>query len=144
VVPGPKLQHNLLLSHCTEVTVKDSRLDTSPFGSGLALVKCTNVKVNNCEIARNGYYGLLVTECAKISATGNLIEGNDRSGVMVEFLYGGSEEIEVRENLIHYNNGFGLESYSAKNLTSEKNTYVGNGSLKVQEKLSNDRYIIMH
>lgn len=144
VVPGPKLQHNLLLSHCTDVTVKDSRLDTSPFGSGLALTKCKNVTISNCEIARNGYYGLLITECAKISATGNLIEGNDRSGVMVEFLYDGSDDIQLKNNLIHYNNGFGLESYSAKDLQAEKNTYAGNGSAEQQEKISDEQFIMMN
>ena len=143
VVPGPRLQHNLLLSHCTKVVVKDSRLDTSPFGSGLALTKCKNVSVSNCEIARNGYYGMLITESTKISVSGNLIEGNDRSGVMVEYLYHGSEEIELKSNLIHYNNGFGLESYSARKLVSEENVFVGNGRLDEQQKVSVDKFIIM-
>jgi hypothetical protein len=40
VVPGPKLQHNLLLTHCVNVNVRDSRLDTSPYGSGIAIDHC--------------------------------------------------------------------------------------------------------
>src|SRR5262249_5020416 len=37
IVPGPRLQHNLLLSHCREVEVLHSRLSTSPNGSGVAI-----------------------------------------------------------------------------------------------------------
>jgi hypothetical protein len=145
VVPGPKLQHNLLLSHCTDVFVKDSRLDTSPYGSGLALTKCTNAKITRCEIARNGYYGLLITECAKISASGNLIEGNDRSGVMVEFLDSGSEAIEVSNNRIQYNNGFGVECYAGRNIKTANNTYAGNGTdQKSDEKISAEKFIMMN
>ena len=59
VVPGPKLQHNLLLTHCSDVTIEDSRLDGSAYGSGLALHACTDVTVSNCEIARNAHYGIL-------------------------------------------------------------------------------------
>ncbi len=143
VVPGPKLQHNLLLTHCSGVTIKNSRTDTSPHGSGIALAQCKNASVLSCEIARNAYYGLLISECSNISISRNLIEGNDRSGIMVEFLYKGSEAIQVNDNLIHYNNGFGLESYAAHNLKSEKNRYVGNGTQNEQEKISDKRFIIM-
>ena len=144
VVPGPKLQHNLLLTHCVDVIVRNSRLDTSPHGSGIALNNCKNAKVLACEIARNAFYGLSVTECSGALIDGNLIEGNDRSGVMVEYLYDSSENIEISNNLIHYNGGFGLESYAARNLKSEKNRYAGNGSSKEQEKLRDDKFIVMH
>ena len=143
VVPGPKLQHNLLLTHCSEVSVTNSRMDTSPHGSGIALAQCKNASVLSCEIARNAYYGLLISECSNISISRNLIEGNDRSGIMVEFLYKGSEAIQVNDNLIHYNNGFGLESYAAHNLKLEKNRYAGNGTQNEQEKISDKRFIIM-
>ncbi|OFX30722.1 MAG: hypothetical protein A2W92_18935 [Bacteroidetes bacterium GWA2_42_15] len=143
VVPGSKLQHNLLLTHCSEVSVTNSRMDTSPHGSGIALTKCKNANISACEIARNAYYGLLITESSEIVVSGNLIEGNDRSGVMVEFLYNSSENVGVSNNLIHYNNGFGLESYAAHNLKSANNIYAGNGKLKEQERVSEEKFIIM-
>jgi hypothetical protein len=37
VVPGPRLQHNLLITRCTGVLVDGSRLVNSPHGCGLAL-----------------------------------------------------------------------------------------------------------
>lgn len=142
VVPGPKLQHNLLLSHCVNFEVNDCRLVTSPFGCGVTLTACKNGKIQNCEIARNAHYGCLITESSDISVIACLIENNDKSGVMAEFLSKGSENIEVSDNLIHYNNGFGIESYSTKNLKTLGNTLTGNSNPE-QQKTSNEKYIIM-
>ena len=75
--------------------------------------------------------------------TGNLIEGNDRSGVMFEFLYKGSENITVTNNLIQYNNGYGVESYSASKINVLNNNYAGNGNTDIQQKISADQFIIM-
>lgn len=143
VVPGPRLQHNLLLSHCRKVTIKDGRFDTSPNGSGIALDHCNYITIANCEIARNGYYGVVMLECKNISLAANLIEANDRSGVMVEFLRDGSDNVSIKGNRIQYNNGYGVEMYSAKNSKSENNRYTGNGKITAQEKISNEKYIVM-
>jgi parallel beta-helix repeat protein len=142
VVPGPKLQHNLLITHSKNIEVKDCRLVTSPNGSGLALNACENTKVKSCEIARNAYYGLLITESENITVSGSLIEGNDRSGIMAEFLSKGSDNITVTGNLIHFNNGFGIESYSATNINTNGNTLTGNRKPN-QQKVSSEKYIIM-
>lgn len=144
VVPGPKLQHNLLLSHCTNVSIKDSRMDTSPHGCGIALTSCYDVTVSNCELARNAWFGLLVTESKNISISGSLVEANDQSGIMVQYLYRGSENVTVNNNLIHYNNGFGVEAYAGKNIKSANNNYAGNGTdMKSNEKITSEEYIIM-
>ncbi len=144
VVPGPRLQHNLLLTHCNNLTIKNSRLDTSPFGSGLAIGHCTMALIENNEIARNGWYGLLITESQQIVVQGNLLEGNDRSAVLCEFLYRGNSEIKLKDNLVQYNNGYGLETYRVKHLSSSNNTYLGNASKDSQEKISDDPYLIMN
>ncbi|HEV7350653.1 right-handed parallel beta-helix repeat-containing protein [Telluribacter sp.] len=143
MVPGPKLQHNLLLTHCEKVTVQDSRLDTSPFGSGIALSHCRDVTIQENEIARNAYYGILISESKQVAVQGNLIEGNDHSGVMIEYLSLGSEEITVRNNFIQYNNGYGVESYAARQTKVDLNTYIGNGNHTHQEKISSDKYLVM-
>jgi len=145
VVPGPKLQHNLLLTHCSNISMKDSRLDTSPHGCGISLTNCSEATVANCELARNAWFGILVTESKNISISGNLIEANDRSGIMIQFLYGGSENVTVSNNLIHYNNGFGVEAYAGKNIRTANNTFAGNGAdQKSNEKISTEKYIIMN
>lgn len=145
VVPGPKLQHNLLLSHCKNITINDSRLDTSPHGCGIALTNCTDATVANCELARNAWFGLLLTESKNITATGNLIEANDRSGIMAQFLYRGCENVTMSKNLIQYNADFGVESYSGKNIISSGNTFSGNGrDQKSNEKISTEKYLIMN
>lgn len=143
VVPGPKLQHNLLLTHCTDVTIRGSRMDTSPFGSGISMDHCTNVLVENCEIARNAYYGVLLAECKNVLVKNNLVEANDKDGVMMEFLYQGNENITIQNNLIHFNTGYGIASYAAKNSQVHNNTCNGNGKELKQEKLNNEKFIIM-
>ncbi len=145
VVPGPRLQHNLLLTHCSNIRVKDSRMDTSPHGCGIAFTNCTDASVSNCELARNGWFGMLVTESKNINLSGNLVEANDRSGIMIQYLYHGSENVTVSKNLIHYNNGFGIETYAGKNIKVSENKYAGNGTdLKSNEKISLDKTIIMN
>jgi parallel beta-helix repeat protein len=143
VPPGAKLNHNLLLTHCSSLEIKGSRFSTSAFGCGIALEHCQDVSVTSCEVARNAYYGILVTESKNVSITNNLIEANDRTGVMIEFLQNGSDKISVSDNLIHFNNGYGVESYAARNLKVEKNKYAVNGNDKAQEKLSTEKFIIM-
>ncbi|WP_158862877.1 right-handed parallel beta-helix repeat-containing protein [Maribellus comscasis] len=142
IVPGPKLQHNLLLSHCSDVTVKNCRMVTSPHGSGVALTNCKNVNIDSCEVARNAYYGIVVSESQNVTVSNCLVEGNDRSGIMAEYLFNGSENISLKNNLIHYNNGFGIESYSTKNLVTNGNTLIGNFK-KNQRNISDEKKVIM-
>ena len=141
VVPGPKLQHNLLLTHCSDIRVEDSRLDTSPYGSGIALEKCRSARINRNEIARNAYYGVLIAESQDISLAQNFVEGNDRSGIMVEFQHRGSKNITATNNQIQFNDGYGIESYAAENSGFTANTYVGNSQDK--EKISSEKFILM-
>ena len=143
VVPGPKLQHNLLLSHCSSVKVQDSRLATSPHGTGIALDHCSDVSITNNEISRNSYHGVLISESKNIDVKNNLIEANDYCGVMIEFLHSGSENITVSNNIIHFNNGYGIESYAAKNGKQENNTLISNGANTSQQKISTEKQITM-
>jgi hypothetical protein len=83
-----------------------------------------------------------LSESKKITAKNNLIEGNDRSGVMLEFLFNGCEDVSISNNIIHYNNGYGVESYAAKNIKSENNKYAGNGN-RDQQKISAEKFIVM-
>lgn len=144
VAPGARQLHNLFLTHCSNATISDSRSDTSPLGCGIALSDCAGVTVKNCETARNGWTGILVTESRNISITGNLIEANDSEGILLQYLFAGSENVLVSNNLIHYNQGFGIASYAGKNIKTVNNTFAGNGSdLKSDEKISSEKYIIM-
>jgi parallel beta-helix repeat protein len=143
VSPGQKLLHNLLLVHCKDINVRGCRLVNSPYGSGVALDHCANVSVSNSEISRNGYYGLLISESEKVTVTNNLIEGNDRSGVMMEFLQNGSQYINITNNIAQYNAGYGIEGYSVRNSNIQQNSFAGNDNDKEQQKLSSEKYIIM-
>jgi len=142
VPPGPRLTHNLLLVHCSGVSITGSRLVTSPSGCGIALDHCRDVSVGNCEIARNGYFGILLSESKRVSLQRNLVEANDRSGIMAEFLFNGNGHITIRNNRIQYNNGYGVEAYAADNSIVENNVYEGNGSSQSQQKISPEKFIM--
>jgi parallel beta-helix repeat protein len=143
VPPGFHLLHNLLLTHCSAVKVTDCRLVTSPLGSGIAVEECNDVLIGTCEVARNGYYGIDIVESSKVLVTGNLVEANDRSGIMVEFQYKGCSNITVTKNRIQYNTGYGIESYAVKNGATTLNTLAGNGNKTEQQKVSLEKTIVM-
>ncbi len=143
VAPGPKLLHNLLLAHCHNIRISGSRLVTSPNGSGISLDHCSKATINNCEIARNGYYGVLLSESSQVSITGNLVEANDQSGILTEFLFKGNDHITISNNRIQYNNGYGVESYAASQSNFTGNTYEGNGNNAIQQKVSAAKVIQM-
>jgi parallel beta-helix repeat protein len=142
VVPGPRLQHNLLITRSSDVAVTGCRMVNSPHGSGLAIAHSKNVTVTNCEIARNAWYGLLITESSGITVKGNLIEANDRSGIIAEYLSKGSVDVAIDENIIQYNNGCAIESYFAKNIKTYGNMLTGNREPD-QQKISDEKFIIM-
>ncbi|MDF2188190.1 right-handed parallel beta-helix repeat-containing protein [Paraflavitalea sp. CAU 1676] len=143
VPPGQKLLHNLQLLHCQDARVTKCRLVTSPLGSGIAIDQSTKVIIDSCEIARNGYYGVLIAESKHVSVLNSLIEANDRSGVMVEFLYRGSTNITATGNKIQFNAGYGIAAYGAGNTRFEKNTLLSNGNSTDQQKISAARSIQM-
>jgi len=108
VVPGYGFHHNLHLTHIKDCTVRDNRLDTSPWGSGLDLSFSSNCLVINNEVARNKLAGIRCTESEKIQVLGNLAEGNDEDGIQFDALMDGSSNIEVRGNTMRNNGKSGL------------------------------------
>jgi len=138
VVPGPRLQHNLLLQRVEGGVVRDSRFDTSLHGAGVVLDHCRSLDLKDCEIARNAWHGVLLSECSGIVVSENLIEGNDGCGILSEFLYKGSSNLKIRKNRIRYNNGYGVEAFAVKNLSVSGNCYDRNGKLGAQEHLCSD------
>jgi parallel beta-helix repeat protein len=143
VPPGFHLVHNLLLTHCSNTIVKDCRLVTSPLGSGVAVEACNGIIIDGCEVARNGYYGVDIAESSEIAIVNNLIEANDRSGVIIEYQYKGCEHINISKNKIHYNTGYGIEAYAAKDCQAAQNTLAGNGNKTEQQKISPEKTIVM-
>lgn len=107
VVPGPGLQHNLLITRTVGASVTDSRLDDSPWGSGLAVSFSRDVTVKNTEAARNGAYGIQVADSEGVRIDGNLVEGNDRGGIDVVKLYDAPKRVEQTGNISRNNGGAG-------------------------------------
>lgn len=143
IVPGPRLQHNLLLRHVSGARIRDSRFDTSISGCGIALDNCFDITVERCEIARNAWFGMLMSTSENVTATGNLIEGNSNSGIMSEFLFSGCRDLTITDNIIQYNNGYGVEAYGAEKITSKDNQYHLNGQSMQQENISATHQVVM-
>lgn len=127
VVPGPKLQHNLLLTHCKRIVIQDSRLDGSPCGAGVSLMDCSGVSIERNELARNSYHGIIVSQSSGVVIKNNLVEGSDLSGIMFEYLHRGSDNISVVDNRIQFNGGYGVESYGTEKISLQHNVLLGNG-----------------
>ncbi|HEY1661684.1 MAG TPA: alginate lyase family protein [Verrucomicrobiae bacterium] len=108
VVPGPGLQHDLLLTRVGGAQVSDSRLDDSLWGNGLELSASHSVKILNNEMARNALNGLHVTESRDIHVRGNLTEGNDGNGILFDAQMDGCSNIEVANNLSRNNGDNGI------------------------------------
>lgn len=130
VVPGPGLQDNLLFSHVTGCRISDSRLDTSPWGSGLELSFGNDVTVTNNETARNAQSGIHVTESHNVRICGNLVEGNDRDGIAADALMAGCREVEISGNLSRNNGGHGIEVDHAVGGLVENNSVFDNGKVR--------------
>jgi parallel beta-helix repeat protein len=144
VVPGPRLNHNFKLDHVRNVLVSDSRLAASPFGCGLSVIRCQNVKITHCEITRNDWFGIHLAGSREIIISNCLIEANSSSGIYAECLYDGCEQVTVSNNIIQYNDGYGLESYAGVNIKSSSNQYTGNGKSSQQEKISRKKILLMN
>jgi parallel beta-helix repeat protein len=139
VIPGPRLTHNLFLQNCSEIDIKGSRFDTSINGCGIVIDHGESAKVTNCEIARNGWHGIMLADCRNCVIDHCLIEGNDANGVMCEYLHSGSINIRVKHNKIQCNNGFGVQTFATEGLDLSGNIYNCNGKEKAQESISRER-----
>lgn len=126
IIPGPKLQHNLTMTHVIGATVRDSRMVNSPHGCGISMDFCRDVKVSNCLLARNDWFGMKMIHCDNIAVSGCQIEGNSSGGIMAEDLAGGSTNVKVENSIVWFNAGYGIESYAATNFQSVGNNMPGN------------------
>jgi hypothetical protein len=124
--PSAGLQHNLFLADVEGSQVSDSRLDTSPGGSGLKLSHSRHVAVANNETARNSSSGIHVTESRDVRIWGNLAEGNDGGGIVFDALRNDCRALEIRENLSRNNGGYGIEISRATEGTLRANSVSNN------------------
>jgi parallel beta-helix repeat protein len=141
--PGPRLQHNVTLRHVSNIRIRDSRFDTSIAGCGVVLDNCADIIVERCEIARNAWFGMLLSESDNVTIFGNLIEGNSASGIMSEFRYAGCRNVRINNNNIQYNDGYGVEAYSAEKINVNDNQYHLNGQSVEQENINTKTQIIL-
>lgn len=108
VVPGAGFHHNLHLTHVRGVSIKDSRFDTSPWGSGIDLSFCENVVVEGSETARNKLSGIRCTESRNVALRNNLSEGNDGNGIRLDALMDGVKDFTLEKNITQYNGREGI------------------------------------
>jgi hypothetical protein len=123
ITPGPRLLHNVLLKYVKGIRLRDSRFDTSLAGCGIALANCSDAVIERCEIARNAWHGVLMSTSDTVTITGCLIEANSGSGIMSEYLYSGCRRVNINKNSVQYNDGYGVEAYTADIVSLNGNQY---------------------
>lgn len=128
VVPGKGLQHNLHITYSSDCTITDSRFDTSPFGSGINFIQSDGISVSNCEMARNSLHGIGLADCRNIKISGNLIEGNDGSGIIAEPFFSGSYSVAISENVSRNNGKSGIKINKATGGSLLNNRLADNGN----------------
>lgn len=146
LVPGPRHHHNILLAHIIGGKITGSRIVASPMGCGIALDKSKDISIDDCEIARNDWYGIKMIGSDNIDISNCLVETNSAGGILAEYLGVNNSNITVNNNLIQFNNGFGIESYASSNMKSSGNKLIGNGGFStstVQENISPDKKVLM-
>jgi len=125
-VPGPGLEHNLLLTRVIGAEVGDSRMDDSPWGGGLDVTHSRDITILNNEAARNALYGIRVSESQNVRVHGNLAEGNDGGGIIFDVLLQGSRDIVVWNNVSRNNGGYGIEIAGASGSDVQANSVSDN------------------
>lgn len=127
VVPGPGLQHNLLITRSSAVTVRGSRLDTSPYGNGLDISHSQDITIANNECARNAQHGIHITESNLVRITNNLAEGNDAHGIVCDLLMDGCHDVEIKNNTSRNNAQSGIYQDQANHVIMQHNLLTDNG-----------------
>lgn len=128
VVPGPGLEHDLVLTHVEGAEVRDSRFDDSAWGSGIEVTFSRDITMANNETARDALYGIRVSDSENVRIRGNLAEGNDAGGIRFDRLLEGSRSVELRENLLRNNGGSGLQIAGVAGADVHMNSEADNGS----------------
>jgi parallel beta-helix repeat protein len=108
VVPGPGLEHNLSLTHVTGAEIEGNRLDDSSWGAGLYIAESSDLVISSNEVARNHLSGIQVGGSQRISVKGNLAEGNDGPGILLDFIGDANTNVEAGRNAARNNGGQAL------------------------------------
>ncbi|RPD38699.1 alginate lyase family protein [Chitinophaga barathri] len=130
VVPGAGFHHNLHLAHVQGIAVKNSRFDTSPWGSGMDLSFCSDAVIKGNETARNKLSGIHCTESKNVIVKGNLAEGNDENGIRLDAWMDGVKGFTVQDNKAQYNGKEGIYISQPAAGRLSKNSEQGNGIKK--------------
>ena len=127
VVPGPGIHHNLNLAHVSQCLIAHSRFDSSPWGNGIAILQGSNIKITNCEAARNKLSGVYEAETDQITMEASLFEGNDSDGITLQKLFEGNHRARITGNVYRNNAGKGL-NIGATNAQVHDNYSKDNGN----------------
>ena len=127
VVPGPGLEHNLLLTRVIGADVIDSRFDDSPWGNGIDLTFSRDITIANNELARNAHDGVHAADCENVRIAGNLAEGNDAAGIEIGKWFDGSRRVTIRNNVARNNGGGGIVATGVVGADVAANIEVENG-----------------
>lgn len=126
VAPGPGLQDNLQITHASDISISDSRFDTSPWGNGIHFFQVRNAKLLGNEVARNARAGIKIRESTAVEIRDNLVEGNDLDGLSVYSINDAAVKLEAASNLLQYNGCAGIDTGKQHLKGIESNKLIGN------------------
>jgi len=127
VVPGPGIHHNLLLAHVQGAEITGSRMDTSPWGNGIAVTESYNIRITGNEMARNKLNGIYVADCEKVNLEHNLTEGNDANGLSLNTLINGNSGVSLKSNYTQLNGKQGISIIGINGIVKNANILSNNG-----------------
>lgn len=130
VPPGPGQLNDLVLNHVSRCQIEASRLDDSLRGSGILMTNSDDITITNCECARNARHGIHLVDSHNVMVSGNLVEGNDRDGVLAETQSEPCRNIQTVSNIVRNNGGPGVWLEGAVDAGEHNNSMAENGSIR--------------
>jgi len=118
---------NVSLARLAQCRISGSRLNNSPSGSGVSIRDGREITISGSEIARSARYGVRSTDSQNILVRDNLVEGNEAGGIFFDADKDGGRKIELRDNHIQNNGGYGVAIARAADGLLLGNRMIDNG-----------------
>ncbi|HWH61315.1 MAG TPA: right-handed parallel beta-helix repeat-containing protein [Terriglobales bacterium] len=103
VPPGHGKNHNLKMNHIAHVAISGSRFDDSMWGHGIAVIFGRDIRIRDCEIARNALDGVMIAESRQVTVEGCLAEGNGGAGIAQERWMDPNQGSVIKRNVLRNN-----------------------------------------
>ena len=97
-----KEQHTIMIRDTSEISLSNLTIQNNPvnYGTGVHVENSQDISISNCLIQSNQGFGVVLKDVADVIVQNNELTDNANA---IEVRYG-SQNVMLRENLIHHNN----------------------------------------